>query len=408
MEIRKVKIELLNPAPYNPRKELKPGDPEYEQIKKSIEEFDLVEPLVWNQASGNLVGGHQRLNVLKEKGFTEVDVSVVNIPDLNKEKALNIALNKIAGEFDDDKLALILNEIKLDFDLTDLGFTSDELLRDFKIGGEGLTDPDDVPEVPKKTNVKRGDVYQLGNHRLMCGDSTDEKDVAKLMGGEKANLTFTSPPYWVGKGYETQKNEKEIDEFVKLSSIQIVSAMHDDSSRLIINTGTANGRQFTGNVETILIIDKWVSELRKLNWLLRHLRIWVKTGSLPAKIAPYTDLIDQHCEFIGTFYNPNGKKRGQNKIGFPWVHQGYFDNLHGKSNEYGHCASFPEELSNRFIRLYSLENEIVLDPFGGAGTTIISCDKMKRKCRMMEINPLYCQVIIDRWQIFSGKKAVKL
>jgi len=129
MEIKKISIEKINPAPYNPRKELKPGDWEYEALVKSIDEFDYIDPIIWNKKTGNLVGGHQRFNVLKEKGYTEFDVSVVNL-DLIKEKKLNIALNKISGEWDNDKFSELLNEFKIDnkdFDFQSIGVTDIEL-----------------------------------------------------------------------------------------------------------------------------------------------------------------------------------------------------------------------------------------------------------------------------------------
>ena len=129
MEIKKIPIEQINPAPYNPRKDLKPGDPEYEKLKKSITEFDLVEPLVWNKRTGNLVGGHQRLKILLERGDKEVDVSVVDLDDA-REKALNVALNKISGEWDLPLLKDLLSDLdtgELDLELT--GFDLDEIER---------------------------------------------------------------------------------------------------------------------------------------------------------------------------------------------------------------------------------------------------------------------------------------
>ena len=197
MLIKTIKIADINPAHYNPRKDLKPEDKEYLKLAKSMKEFDLVEPLVWNKRTGNLVGGHQRLKILKDIGQTEVEVSVVDLTDA-KEKALNLALNKISGEWDLPLLKDLLQEIDTgDFDIEITGFDNKEiedLVNQLHQPTEGLTDDDAVPEhVEPKT--KRGDLYKLGNHHLLCGDSTVITDVEKMMQGEKADMVFTDPPY---------------------------------------------------------------------------------------------------------------------------------------------------------------------------------------------------------------------
>jgi hypothetical protein len=182
-----------------------------------------------------------------------------------------------------------------------------------------------------------------------------------------------------------------------------------DNSRVIINTGIGNGRQFSGKVETFLLIDKWVNALREHGWLMRHLRMWVKSGGMPAAIPPRNDSIDQHSEFIGTFYHTDGKQRGQERIGEPWIQQGFISDLAGKSTtESGgkHCASFPVELPHRFIKLYTKPGEVVCDTFGGAGTTMIACEQLGRSCRLIERDPGYCDVICERWEKFTGKKAI--
>lgn len=140
MEIRKIPLEQLNPAPYNPRKDLRPGDAEYQKLKKSIEEFGYVEPVVWNSRTGNIVGGHQRFKVLADIGITEIDCVVVDM-DAQDEKTLNIALNRISGEWDEDKLAELLEELQAEVDITLTGFDQDEIERligsiSFHVGSE--------------------------------------------------------------------------------------------------------------------------------------------------------------------------------------------------------------------------------------------------------------------------------
>ena len=211
MNIQTLSIDRINPAPYNPRKDLQPHDSEYQKLVKSVDEFGLVEPLVWNQCTGNLVGGHQRFKVLVARGDHEVDVSVVDLP-LEKEKALNIALNKISGDWDPRKLAELLDDLVdvPDLDLEVTGFEVDEardLVADLltNLGGDRQEDFDveAALEAAGPTVTEPGDLIVLGRdpdrqHRLLCGDCTDPDQVRGLMDGQRAVLFATDPPYLVG------------------------------------------------------------------------------------------------------------------------------------------------------------------------------------------------------------------
>ena len=191
LDIQNIEVSKLNMAPYNPRKDLKPGDPDYEKLKKSMTSFDYVDPIVWNKRTGNVVGGHQRLKVLIADGATSVDVSVV---DRNKtqEKALNVALNKISGDWDMDKLADLLKDLDAEeFDLSLTGFEEEELGDLLGIGADEVIE-DEVPELQEEPTSCRGQIFQLGRHRLMCGDSTSKADVAALIGGA-GKRTFVLP-----------------------------------------------------------------------------------------------------------------------------------------------------------------------------------------------------------------------
>ncbi|MBT9132093.1 MAG: hypothetical protein DDT33_00603 [Firmicutes bacterium] len=196
MNIEKIKAELLKPARYNPRKDLKPGDKEYQKLRRSIEEFGYVEPVIFNRRTDNVVGGHQRLKVLLALGHTEIDCVVVEL-DLEREKALNIALNKIQGEWEEDKLVLLISDLQAaDFDVSLLGFDDAELNQ--LLGGlEDVKDDDfDVDgELQKPAITKLGDLWLLGKHRLVCGDSTTSELYEQLMDGKKANLIVTDLPY---------------------------------------------------------------------------------------------------------------------------------------------------------------------------------------------------------------------
>ena len=205
MQIEKVSISELNPAQYNPRVRLKPGDAEYEKLKRSIQTFGYIDPIIIN-ADGTIIGGHQRYYVLLDLGYTEIDVVKLDL-DENEERALNVALNKISGEWDEEKLKDLLKGLRLDnYDFTVTGFEQNELdtlIANLEIPETVEDDDFDAEEEYASVDVpktKRGDVYALGDHRLMCGDSLNLSDVAELMDGNRADLVITDPPYNVDYG----------------------------------------------------------------------------------------------------------------------------------------------------------------------------------------------------------------
>lgn len=222
MEIVKMKLSELNPAAYNPRKELKPGDPAYEKLKASILSFGNVEPIVWNRSTGNVIGGHQRLRVLMDLGVSESEISVVELTEVD-EKRLNIALNKITGEWDDEKLTALLADITAGgADVYSAGFDDQELSSMFAELSKASAHDDDfnlTAALEKASFVRRGDIWTVGRHRLMCGDATSAEDVAVLMDGKKANLILTDPPYGVSfqssDGLTIQNDSIKGDDFYR-------------------------------------------------------------------------------------------------------------------------------------------------------------------------------------------------
>jgi len=196
LDIQKIPASQIKAAKYNPRKDLSPGDSEYEKLRRSIEEFGYVEPVIWNRRTGNIVGGHQRYKVLMALGYKEIDCVVLDI-DEQKEKALNVALNKITGEFDIPMLTDLLRDLNQDgFDVSLTGFDAaelDALFRDDVLGG---IKEDAFDEPPPENPISRpGDLWLLGPHRLVCGDSTKAETFTPLMDGKKADLVVTDPPY---------------------------------------------------------------------------------------------------------------------------------------------------------------------------------------------------------------------
>ena len=195
MEFKKLKIDLLIPADYNPRKKLKPGDAEFEKIKNSINEFGYVDPVIVNKDL-TVIGGHQRISVLKTLGYEEIDCVVIEI-DKTKEKALNIALNKITGEWNKELLADLIKDLQdLDYDTSFTGFDPPEIDALFnELHPKGVKE-DNFDEAPPENPItQNGDIWLLGRHRLICGDSTKLETYERLMDGKKANLVVTDPPY---------------------------------------------------------------------------------------------------------------------------------------------------------------------------------------------------------------------
>ena len=239
MEIIKKNVSELLPADYNPRRDLKPGDPEYEKLKRSIEQFGYVDPVIWNKRTGRVVGGHQRLKVLKDCGVTDLECVVVDLSE-EKEKALNIALNKISGDWDKEKLALLITDLQgTDLDVSLTGFDAAEIDVLFRASRQGdvVEDGFDIDdELSKPTFSKLGDVWKLGKHRVMCGDSTDPKTYELLIGSNKINLVCTDAPYFVdlesssGKIKNDNLNDKEAYEFLLKVFKNIHDVMANDAS----------------------------------------------------------------------------------------------------------------------------------------------------------------------------------
>ena len=210
MQFERRKLADLRPAEYNPRKELTPDDPEYIQIRSSLNEFGYADPIVIN-SDGTIIKGHQRRNVMMDLGYTEAEVIILDIQDKAKEKALNIALNKITGKWDNAILKDLLMELDLEgYDFSVTGFQRpdlEDLIQELDIPPEAAEDDFDPEEAARDIDVpttRKGDIWQLGRHRLMCGDSTDASDVGRLMSGAKLDLIITDPPYNVDYGAKAE------------------------------------------------------------------------------------------------------------------------------------------------------------------------------------------------------------
>lgn len=382
MIIEKKNTKELLPADYNPRKDLKPGDKEYEKLKRSIEQFGYVEPVIWNQTTGRVVGGHQRLKVLIDMGMTEVDCVVVELSE-EKEKALNVALNKISGEWDNDKLALLIADLQgADFDVSLTGFEPAELESLFREDTKnGVSDDDfDVEaELQKPTISKSGDVWQLGNHRLICGDSTKAETYEMLMCGKKANLVVTDPPYNVnyegsaGKIKNDSMDEDKFEQFLLDAYLNMEQNMSDDASIYVFHSDS-HGLAFRKSFEAA-------------GFYLSGCCIW-KKQSLVLGRSPYQW---QHEPVLFGW-----KKKGK--------HQWYTGRKESTIWEFDkpkkngdHPTMKPIPLVAYPIMNSSMSNCIVLDPFGGSGSALIACEQTGRICHTIELDEKYCDVIVKRY-----------
>ena len=372
----------LLPADYNPRKDLKPGDTEYEKLKRSIEQFGYVEPVIWNQTTGRVVGGHQRLKVLMDMGMSEVDCVVVSM-DEEKEKALNIALNKISGDWDKDKLALLIADLQgADFDVSLTGFEPAEIDALFKETlKDGVKDDDfDVgAELAQPTITKPGDIWTLGRHRLICGDSTKAETYDLLMGSTKANLVITDPPYNVN--YEGSagkiKNDNMADDafynFLLDAYTQMHSAMADDASIYVFHADT-EGLNFR-------------RAFADAGFYLSGCCIW-KKQSLVLGRSPY-QWQHEPCLYG---WKKNGKHQWYTGRKETTIWE--FD----KPKKNGdHPTMKPIPLLAYPIMNSSMSNSVVLDPFGGSGSTLIACEQTDRICYTIELDEKFCDVIVKRY-----------
>ena len=382
MNIEKKNVKDLLPADYNPRKDLQPGDPEYEKLKRSIEQFGYVEPVIWNKQTGRVVGGHQRLKVLIDSGITEVDVVVVDM-NTEKEKALNIALNKISGEWDTDKLALVIADLQgADFDVSLTGFDPeelDDLFRDDVKDGVKEDDFDVEAELRKPVFSKAGDLWMLGEHRLLCGDSTKPETYELLMNGKKAQLVVTDPPYNVdykgtaGKIKNDKMAEDQFEQFLLAAYSQMYESMTDDASIYVFHSDS-HGLAFRKAFE-------------EAGFYLSGCCIW-KKQSLVLGRSPYQW---QHEPVLFGW-----KKKGK--------HQWYTGRKESTIWEFDkpkknadHPTMKPVALVAYPIMNSTMTGCLVLDPFGGSGSTLIACEQTGRTCYTVELDEKFCDVIVKRY-----------
>lgn len=405
MDIQKVPVSQINPAPYNPRLDLKPGDPDYEKLKKSIDEFGCVEILVWNKRTGTLVSGHQRFKVLKARGVQDVEASVVDLP-LEKEKVLNLSLNKIRGDWNDEKLADLLQELcKLpDFDETLSGFGIDEIseiLDKAKKAGEDDYDVEaDVQSIVEPI-TKRGEIVALGNHRLMFGDSADPDDLRLLLGDEKIDLIHIDPPFgcqylnsnrphldsrpkkskdWGGL-YKDNQNEEEYASWLAGIFENLKPCLKEGAGLYCWN----------GHAKFFLMYEV----LTKLGFHVSTVITWAK----PNFAISYGDY-NQQTEFCIYAWLANGP----HKWFGPTNESNLWEIRRDPESLRIHPTQKALEIPARAIRNSSVMGDLVVDLFSGSGSTLVAAETLDRRCYAMEMEPRYIDAAVRRFIALAPDK----
>jgi len=383
MIIRKVAVTDINPAEYNPRKDLKPGDPAYEKLKRSMTEFGYVEPIIWNEETGNIVGGHQRYKVLVAEGHTEVECVIVKM-SAEREKALNVALNKVTGDWEFEALADLIKDLEAqDFDVTLTGFDAAEIEDLFSLVHDKDAKDDDYDvnkALEEAAFVKPGDVWLLGRHRLLCGDATKPEDVEKLMDGKKANLVLTDPPYNVdfesASGLKIQNDKQDNDTFYSflLAAFKNMAEHTAPGGSIYVFHADTEGLNFR-------------KAFMEAGFHLSGVCIW-KKNSLVLGRSPY-NWIHEPILF--------GWLRGGKHRWFTGRSETTVWNYDKPKKNGEHPTMKPVPLLCYPIKNSSQVNGIVMDLFGGSGSTLIACEQIDRICYTLELDPKYATVIVKRY-----------
>ena len=435
LKVTYVPLATLNSAQYNPRKHSKES---IEQVKESITRFGVVDPIVVNNASNRknvVIGGHLRIKALKELGYKEIPAVYVSISDLEKERELNIRLNKNVGEWDLELLA------KFDESFLDgIGFSSEEL--------DDIFESEDNPQAfdlkkelekldIKEVKVQKGDVYQLGNHKVMCGDSTIEADVLKLMNGERASMCLTDEPYVLdylhgkkrngkatkGFGYKRDRQYLETDEipddFISKWMANVAKVQKEDFSIIAY--------EHPKNLKLL-----W-TEMEK-HWKYRNTIIWRLPNRVQGFAAKYKFFNKHDIALVGTSGKASLNLEDEEELlqneyeaaifatsgnphwepyekGSKYCPTDYIEHIASDQKHSGQGVIFgtkPVEILIPYIKVLTKRGDLIIEPFGGSGSTLIASEKMNRRCYLMEKVPTYTEVIIKRWENLTGLKAKKL
>lgn len=417
LTIQRINIKQLKPAAYNPRKI---SDKAFEDLKESLRRFELVDPLIVNSSPERqniIIGGHQRYRAAKDLGHKTVPVVYVEL-DEARERELNLRLNRNQGEFDFE----LLKEFDIDL-LLDVGFDDTDLSA---IWDDALETDDDDFNVEKavkeaaETNIKLGDLFKLGRHRLVCGDSTDPDNIKRLVGESKPTVFYSDPPYNINLSYDrgvglksnyggkTDDNKSEAE----------YKAFLNDILAAALPSLADNAHIFTYCDQSyIYLLQSLMAEHGLKN---RRVCLWIKNGfNVTPQVAfnksfepcvyatrgnPFLSDSSQNLTEILNKDIASGNRTADDIIDL-------FDIWLAKreaGQDYQHPTQKPTSLHEKPLKRCTKVGDVVLDVFGGSGSTLIACEQMKRTALLSELEPVFCQVIINRWEALTGEKAVQL
>lgn len=429
-------VDLL-PATYNPRKWT---DEAITQLTESMKRFGLVDPIVVNGASERkniVIGGHFRLKVAKDLGYKEIPVVYIDIPDLEKEKELNLRLNKNVGDWDWNLLAEFGEAV-----LADIGFSSEQL--------DDIFDIEDTPEQfdlqkelekldIKQIEIQKGDIWQLGDSKLMCGDSTIEADILKLMNGEKASMCFTDPPYILDYLNGKKKHGKATEGFGAKRDRRYLETdvlPPDFTEKWMANIAKVQGESFS-----IIVYENWknlriIWEEMEKYWKLKNMIVWHLPNRNQGFAAKYKFFSKHDIAMVGASPNANVEFNNEpEKDGLQEEYETALYAISGKPQWEGYqkgkkiqptdfieyvasdekhsgqgviFGTKPVEILIPYIKVLTKRGDLIIEPFGGSGSTLIASTKMKRRCYIMEKSPVYSEVIKKRWEKLTGQKGVKI
>jgi DNA modification methylase len=397
MDFKKLDMGIFKPASYNPRMDLTPEDDEYKNIKRSIEEFGYVEPIIVN-SDMTIIGGHQRAKVLADLGYSEIDCIVVDIPDKAKEKALNVALNKISGAWDFTKLNALMKEIESDIDLALTGFNEAEISKLFDSFDEANSKDDnfDVDEnIPETTDIKSGDLFEIGSHRIICGDATNKAIISKLMGGQLSDLVVTDPPYNVAYGVMQKNKKAKIRKAIEndfLSNEDFYAFLGSLFEMYHANSKLGSSIYvYYAMSESI----NFFNAFKDAGFHLAQNLVWVKNNINLGRF-------DYHYIHEPIMY---GWKEGASHNWYSDRKQTTVLSFDKPQKSEDHPTMKPVDMLEYLIKNSSKQGDLVIDYCGGSGSTLIAAEKTQRVCYTCELDPKYVQVIIARIENQTGTKA---
>lgn len=437
IQTTEVSVNNLIEAEYNPRKH---DETAANQLKESIDRFGLVDPIIVNSSPDRkniIIGGHFRWEMAKELGYETVPVVYLNIPELDREKELNLRLNKNTGEFDWDLLSKFDPSL-----LTDVGFSSEEM--------DSIFDIDVIPEEfnlerelrklnIKEIKTKKGDVYSLGESRLMCGDSTIESDMLKLMDGEKADMCFTDPPYILDYLHGKKKHGEAVTGFGAKRDRRYLETDElplDFTEKWMANISKIQNEHFS-----IIVYENWKNirtiwgEMEKY-WKVKNMIVWhlpnrhqgfsakykffskhdiAMVGASPDKdvefnMEPEKDGLQEEYEtaLFAISGKPHWEGYQKGRKNQPTDFIEYIASDEKSSGQGIIFGTKPTEILIPYIKILTKRGDLIVEPFSGSGSTLIASTKMKRRCYGMEKSPVYTEVIIKRWEKLTGQKAKKI